>query len=214
VTTHEPGATATGRRLRELLLHSDALDPRAEALLFAADRAQHVATVVRPALERGAIVVTDRYSDSSVAYQGAGRSLDGAEVAQLSRWATRDLVPDLTVVLDVPPDVGRTRLGGRPDRLESEPEEFHASVRQRFLDLARRHPRRYLVVDASADLDAVQRQLRQRLSSLLPLSPRQRAEIEARAERERAAGDDDRTQALDLSGQASGLGEDPGARRR
>jgi dTMP kinase len=214
VTTHEPGATATGRRLRELLLHSDALDPRAEALLFAADRAQHVATVVRPALERGAIVVTDRYSDSSVAYQGAGRSLDGAEVAQLSRWATRDLVPDLTVVLDVPPDVGRRRLGGRPDRLESEPEEFHASVRQRFLDLARRHPRRYLVIDASADPEAVQQQLRQRLSSVLPLSPRQRAQIEARAARERAAGDGDRTQALDLSGQVSGPGDDPGARRR
>jgi dTMP kinase len=185
VLTHEPGATPTGRRLREILLHGDELDPRSEALLFAADRAQHVATVVRPALARGAVVVTDRFSDSSVAYQGAGRDLDGEEVARLSRWATRELVPDLTVVLDVPPEVGRGRVGGEADRLESEPDAFHTAVRQRFLDLARRHPRRYLVVDATGAADEVHRQVAERLAPLLPLSPRQRHEAEQRAEAER-----------------------------
>jgi dTMP kinase len=189
VLTHEPGATPTGRRLREILLHGDELDARSEALLFAADRAQHVATVVRPALARGAVVVTDRFSDSSVAYQGAGRDLDGEEVARLSRWATRGLVPDLTVVLDVPPDIGRGRAGGDADRLESEPDAFHTAVRQRFLDLARREPRRYLVLDATGAPADVHRQVVERLAPLLPLSPRQRREAEerqARAEEQRA----------------------------
>ena len=180
VLTREPGATPLGHRLREVLLHGDAVAPRAEALLFAADRAQHVATVVRPALARGAVVVTDRYSDSSVAYQGAGRHLEGDGVADLSRWATEGLVPDLTVVLDVDPAVARERVGGQPDRLEREPSSFHAAVRERFLDLARRHPRRYLVVDASADPETVHRQVRERLLPLLPLSPRQSADLEAR----------------------------------
>ena len=177
--TREPGATDLGHRLREVLLHGDAVDARAEALLFAADRAQHVATVVRPALDAGSVVVTDRYMDSSVAYQGAGRALDGDEVARLSQWATGELVPDLTVVLDLPPEVSRARLGGQQDRLEREPEEFHASVRQRFLELARRDPRRYLVVDAAAGPDEVQARIRERLDPMLPLSARQKAEQEA-----------------------------------
>lgn len=185
VLTREPGATPLGERLREVLLHGGSVDPRAEALLFAADRAQHVASVVRPALERGAVVVTDRYSDSSVAYQGAGRELDGDEVAHLSRWATRGLVPDLTVVLDVSPEVGRDRVGEQGDRLEQEPASFHSIVRQRFLELARQSARRYVVVDASADPDTVHRQVRARLEPLLPLSMTRRAEIQARQERER-----------------------------
>jgi dTMP kinase len=179
VLTCEPGGTPVGQRMREVLLHGDDLDPRAEALLYAADRAHHVATVVRPALERGAVVVSDRYLDSSIAYQGAGRALDADEVAQLSRWATQSLVPDLTVVLDVAPEVGRSRLTGEPDRLEREPEDFHSTVRERFLELARRHPRRYLVVDASTDPEAVQAQVRERLGPMLPLSARQRAQREA-----------------------------------
>lgn len=185
VLTREPGGTEVGQRMREVLLHGDDLDPRAEALLYAADRAHHVATVVRPALERGAVVVSDRYVDSSIAYQGAGRALDADEVAQLSRWATQSLVPDLTVVLDVAPQVGRSRLTGEPDRLEREPEDFHTMVRERYLELARRHPRRYLVVDASADPQEVQAQVRERLAPMLPLSARQRAELEAEAAEQR-----------------------------
>ena len=193
VMTREPGATDQGSRIRELVLHGDHLDARAEALLYAADRAHHVATVVRPALERGAVVVTDRYVDSSVAYQGAGRDLDGDEVAQLSRWATHGLTPDLTIVFDVSPEVGQQRRGGRgadDDRLESEPEDFHARVRERFLELARRHPRRYMVLDASGEVHGLQEQVRQRLAGVLPPSPRQLAEREEQArllaEQERA----------------------------
>ncbi|GAB2697529.1 dTMP kinase [Thalassiella azotivora] len=189
VLTREPGATGLGTRIRELLLHGDAVTPRAEALLFAADRAHHVETVVRPALRRGAVVVTDRYVDSSVAYQGAGRDLDGDEVAQLSRWATEGLQPDLTVLLDVDPAVGRHRRqvssrGEGEDRVESEPDTFHDRVRAHFLELARRHPRRYLVVDASLDPDAIHERIRERLEPVLPLSPGQLAELEERERRE------------------------------
>ncbi|SDQ17495.1 thymidylate kinase [Quadrisphaera sp. DSM 44207] len=187
VLTREPGATAVGQQVRELLLHGGDLAPRAEALLYAADRAQHVAEVVRPALDRGAVVVTDRYLDSSIAYQGAGRALDGDEVAALSRWGTEGLVPDLTVLLDAPPELSRTRLGEQLDRLEREPVAFHTAVRERFLALARRNPRRYLVVDAAGTPEEVASRVRERLEPLLPLSPRQLAEAEAaRLEAERA----------------------------
>lgn len=191
VLTHEPGATPLGSRLREVLLgDGDPLSERAEALLFAADRAEHVSAVLRPALNGGAVVITDRYVDSSIAYQGAGRSLAADEVAQLSRWATDGLVPDLTVVLDLMPLVGRHRRGDAEDRLEAEPDEFHERVRQGFLDLAAREPRRYLVLDASEPVESLQERIRQRLRETLPLSARQRAELEARlaaeaAERER-----------------------------
>lgn len=185
VVTREPGATDAGARIRELVLHGDHLDARAEALLYAADRAHHVATVVRPALASGAVVVTDRYVDSSVAYQGAGRDLDGDEVAQLSRWATHGLTPNLTVLFDVSPQTGQRRRGGRTegdDRLESEPVEFHGRVRERFLELARRHPRRYLVLDAEQDADELATQVRRRLAGVLPLSARQVAEHEKAAQ--------------------------------
>jgi dTMP kinase len=169
VVTHEPGGTALGGILRRLLLDHDAgpLAPRTEALLFAADRAQHVAEVIRPALERGAAVLTDRYLDSSLAYQGAGRTLARHEVADLSAWATSALLPDLTVLLDVPPEIGLARLPGAADQMESEPLAFHERVRAEFLDLAAAAPWRYLVVDATADPDAVQALIRARCAEVL-----------------------------------------------
>lgn len=173
VLTHEPGSTPAGAEIRQLLLHGGDLSARAEALLYAADRAQHVATVVRPALLRGAVVVSDRYSDSSIAYQGAGRDLEAGEVGRLSRWATQGIVPDLTVLLDLDPRVGRGRRAARAagdDRLEREPDAFHRRVRLAFLDLARQHPERYLVLDASQGVDELQGLLRARLSELSPLS--------------------------------------------
>ena len=134
------------------------LSATAEALLYAADRAEHVERVVRPALARGDVVVTDRYVDSSLAYQGGGRQLDPAEVARLSAFATGGLVPDLTVLLDLDPVVGLDRAGD-PDRLEGEPLEFHRRVRERFRELAAADPDRYLVVDASAPVDVVREQV-------------------------------------------------------
>lgn len=172
VRTREPGGTAVGRSLRELVLHGDDLDARAEALLFAADRAQHVATVVRPALQDGAVVVQDRYLDSSVAYQGAGRSLDPLEVQGLSRWATGDLRPDLTVLLDVSPETGRARRGAEHDRLEREGDDFHARVRAHFLDLAAAEQHRYLVVDAALPPHEISRIVTQRVDELLGTGPR------------------------------------------
>jgi dTMP kinase len=171
--TREPGATPVGRRLRALLLdpRTGALAPRTEALLYAADRAEHVERVIRPALARGAVVLSDRYVDSSLAYQGAGRTLPAEEVARLSRWATGGLVPDLTVLLDVAPAVGLARIGGQPDRLEAEPAEFHNRVRQAFRDLAQREPQRYLVVDAGRPAEEVAAQIRIHLAPLLPAPP-------------------------------------------
>ena len=171
VLTREPGATPAGQRIRALLLDpaTGGLAPRAEAMLYAADRAQHVAHVVLPALERGAVVVTDRYVDSSLAYQGAGRALELAEVARLSRWATGGLRPDLTLLLDVDPVVGLGRIPGSPDRIELESLAFHQRVRQGFLDLAAADPDRYLVVEATESPEAVQEQLRARLLGQLPV---------------------------------------------
>lgn len=150
VTTFEPGDTPVGRELRQILLghQTGRLDARTEALLYAADRAEHVASVVRPALERGAVCITDRYLDSSVAYQGAGRVLDPADVERISHWATGDLLPHLTIVLDIDPALGLTRFDAPADRLESEPLAFHQRVREHFLALAARSPERYLVLDA------------------------------------------------------------------
>lgn len=168
VITREPGGTPSGRHIRELVLHApERLAPRAEALLFAADRAHHVATVVRPALARGAVVLTDRYLDSSVAYQGAGRDLDAHAVRDLSLWAVEGLVPDLTVLLDVSPEVGRARRGDVHDKLESEPDDFHARVRAHFLALAAAEPHRYLVVDAGAPIDDIALAVRERAALVL-----------------------------------------------
>jgi dTMP kinase len=166
VVTREPGGTPAGQRIREVVLHGSHLAPRAEALLFAADRAHHVETVVLPALQRGDVVITDRYLDSSVAYQGAGRDLPADEVLQLSRWATQGLRPALTVLLDVSPEVGRQRRGDVHDRLESEPDAFHARVRRHYLELAAADPARYLVVDAGLPAEEIHRRVRERLSRL------------------------------------------------
>ncbi|WP_055628063.1 dTMP kinase [Streptomyces hirsutus] len=186
VLTREPGATPVGKRLRSILLDvsSAGLSHRAEALLYAADRAEHIDTVVRPALERGAVVISDRYIDSSVAYQGAGRDLSPTEIARINRWATDGLVPHLTVLLDVAPETARERFTEAPDRLESEPAEFHARVRAGFLTLAAADPGRYLVVDAGQEPDAVGTVIRHRLDQVLPLSE---AEIKAIEEARRKA---------------------------
>ena len=183
VVTHEPGGTELGRRLRAVLLdHPDtsdtpSLSPRAEALLFAADRAEHVASLIAPALALGHIVITDRYIDSSVAYQGAGRELAAGEVAKLSRWATDGLAPDLTVVLDMPAAAGLGRVEA-PDRLESEPLAFHERVRDRFLEIARRGGSRYLVVDAGRSADEITAVVRARLEPVLPPSAAQLRELD------------------------------------
>ncbi|MFE7984722.1 dTMP kinase [Streptomyces cellulosae] len=194
VLTREPGATPVGKRLRSILLDvsSAGLSHRAEALLYAADRAEHVDTVVRPALERGAVVISDRYIDSSVAYQGAGRDLSPTEIARINRWATAGLVPNLTVLLDVSPETARERFTEAPDRLESEPAEFHARVRSGFLTLAAADPGRYLVVDAGQEPEAVTTVIRHRLDRVLPLSE---AEIAAREEARRKAEEEARRKA-------------------
>jgi dTMP kinase len=170
VTTHEPGATKIGLRLRALLLDTAhaGLSPRAEALMYAADRAEHVQSVIIPALERGAIVVTDRYVDSSLAYQGGGRQLPVDEIAELNAWATDGLVPDLTILLDLSPATGLGRRVSSADRLESEPVEFHQRVRTAFRSRAAADPARYLVLDAARPEAEVSRDIQVRVRDLLP----------------------------------------------
>ncbi|MBV9206499.1 MAG: dTMP kinase [Actinobacteria bacterium] len=170
VTTFEPGATKIGMRLRALLLDTahTGMSPRAEALMYAADRAQHVASVIAPALERGAVVITDRYVDSSLAYQGAGRDLPLEEIAGFNRWATGGRVPDLTILLDMDPATGLSRRARSADRLEAEPADFHQRVRAGFLALARAEPGRYLVLDADRPAEQVTRQIQNRIRALLP----------------------------------------------
>jgi dTMP kinase len=169
VVTREPGATALGGRVRALLLDPTSnVSPRSEALLYAADRADHVARVICPALERGDVVVSDRYIDSTLAYQGAGRDLPVDDLARISRWATDGLVPDLTVLLDVPPETGLRRSGDEPDRLEAESPEFHERVRNGFRQLAERDSTRYLIVDAMLPVEVIAEQVRVRVAKLLP----------------------------------------------
>ncbi|MCW3492056.1 dTMP kinase [Microbacterium sp. SSM24] len=171
VRTREPGGTEVGRLIRDIVLHHRGeVAARAEALLYAADRAHHVEAVVRPALERGDVVIQDRYLDSSVAYQGAGRVLGTDEVRRLSMWATGDLLPDLTVLLDLDPSVARGRLDAddKPfDRLEAERESFHARVREEFLALAAAEPGRFLVLDATRRPEELSAAVQQRVSALL-----------------------------------------------
>jgi dTMP kinase len=167
VLTREPGGTELGLALRDALLHGDHVDPRAEALLYAADRAHHVASVVRPALERGAVVITDRYLDSSVAYQGGGRDLGADEVEKLSLWATHGLLPRLTVLLDLDPASGRARLTGDPDRLERAGNAVHRRTREAFLTRAAADPVRWLVLDASRGVEQIAAAIRERVAPLL-----------------------------------------------
>ncbi|MCU1404017.1 MAG: dTMP kinase [Glaciihabitans sp.] len=170
VTSREPGGTDLGTELREIILHRRGyIAPRAEALLYAADRAHNIATKVRPALERGEIVLQDRYLDSSVAYQGAGRVLDATEVRNLSLWAAEGLLPDLTILLDLDETIGRTRLDSartKYDRLEDEKQDFHARVRDGYLVLAKAEPERFLVIPATDSIDSIAAQIRDRISTL------------------------------------------------
>jgi dTMP kinase len=168
VLTHEPGDTEIGAALRRIVLDpaTGELSPRTEALLYAADKAEHVARVVRPALDRGAVVVTDRYVDSTLAYQGAGRALAVDEVEPVARWATTDLRPHLTVLLDLPVQLGLSRVVG-PDRIEQEPVEFHERVRQSFRALAESDPEHYLVVEAGGPPETVAALVRARVVPLL-----------------------------------------------
>jgi dTMP kinase len=168
VETREPGGTALGAQLRRLVLDpAGAITARAEALLYAADRAQHVDTVIRPALAAGRIVLTDRYVDSTLAYQGAGRGLPDART--ITSWATGGLLPELTVLLDLDPADGLTRAGARsaPDRLESADLAFHQAVRAGFLALAAEAPERYAVIDAGLGVDEVVRLVRDAIEGLL-----------------------------------------------
>jgi dTMP kinase len=169
--TLEPGGTDLGREIRELLLHRKGeVAPRAEALLFAADRAHHVATLVRPALERGEVVITDRYLDSSVAYQGSGRDLGFEQVRDLSLFAVDGLLPHLTVLLDLDAEKAaarRSNTGAEPDRLERAKTEFFETARQSYLTMAAAEPSRWLVLDAEQSVEAMQTKIRERVQGLL-----------------------------------------------
>ncbi len=166
--THEPGDTEVGRELRRIVLDpaTGELSDRTEVLLYAADKAEHVDTVVQPALDRGAVVITDRYVDSTLAYQGAGRALDVAEVEVVARWATGNLRPHLTVVLDLAPEQGLGRFEGR-DRIEGESAEFHQRVRRAFVAMAEADPDHYLVLDARLPVDEIAAAVRERMAPLL-----------------------------------------------
>jgi dTMP kinase len=170
--TREPGGTPVGEKLRSLVLdHGNGhIDAHTEALIFAASRAAHASQVIRPALERGEIVLTDRYIDSSVAYQGAGRDLGTDAVRSINEWATSGLQPDLTVLLDVDPGVGRRRRtagDAAEDRLESEADEFHTRIRNAFLELAAIHPDAYLVLPAHLPVADLAAQILARVDGLL-----------------------------------------------
>ena len=168
VRTFEPGDTEVGCELRRIVLSPETgkLSHRTEALLYAADKAEHVDTVVRPALDRGEVVITDRYVDSMLAYQGVGRDLDLDEVEDVARWATRDLRPHLTVVLDLEPEHGLGRLEER-DRIEGESVEFHERVREGFVRMAKADPDHYLVLDARAAVDEIAAQIQAAVAPLL-----------------------------------------------
>jgi len=162
--SREPGGTPLGKKLREILLDNQTgnISPRSEALMYAADRAHHVYSLIRPALDAGEVVITDRYLDSSVAYQGAGRILQPSEVARISRWATENLAPNLTIVMDIPAEIGLARLQSL-DRLEAEPLAFHQRIRQEFLNIANSDPERYFVVDATQDKEIIHEQIVERV---------------------------------------------------
>ncbi|MFM9920581.1 dTMP kinase [Lacisediminihabitans sp. H27-G8] len=169
--SREPGGTELGLELREIVLHRRGhIAPRAEALIYAADRAHNIATKVRPAVERGEIVIQDRYLDSSVAYQGAGRVLDPTEVRDISLWATEGFMPNLTILLDLDEAIGRQRLDQARtayDRLEAEHGEFHARVRAGFLALAAADPERFLVLPATDSIESIAAAIRDRVTALL-----------------------------------------------
>lgn len=166
VLTREPGGTPRGQTIREMLLDPahGRLSPRAEALLYAADRAEHVAEVIRPALDAGSWVICDRFSDSYRAYQGAGRGLD---VGPITSWASSGLEPDLVIVLDLPVELGMARMSGSPDRIESAGIDFHTRVRQAFLDLAAAEPERFSIIEATHPVERVGELVREAVQPLV-----------------------------------------------
>jgi dTMP kinase len=164
--TRQPGGTPLGQGIRDLVLHGDHVSPRAEALLYAADKAHHADLVLRPALAAGHVVITDRYTDSSVAYQGAGRDLGAQEIHDLNMWAVDGLVPDLTIVVDISAHEGRRRRGDVHDRLESEGDAFHEAVRAHYLAMAQGNPQRYVVVDGALPPEEIGAQVASRLRTM------------------------------------------------
>lgn len=160
VVTREPGGTDTGEQIREVLLHhAGSIDPATEILLVFAARAEHLARVIRPALEAGKIVICDRFTDATYAYQGGGRGIPAERIVDIETWVQRGLRPDVTLLLDVPVDVGLQRAAKRsaPDRFEREQQSFFERVRQAYLAIAKREPRRMHVIDASQSADEVSR---------------------------------------------------------
>lgn len=166
--TRQPGGTELGRQLRHILLDLSAKEiaPKTEALLFAADRSEHMHEVIHPALKRGDVVICDRYVDSFIAYEYGGRQFHHDDVLHIAGWATDSLVPDLTILLDIPPKVGLARRG-ELDRMERQPIAFHERVRATFLELASRQPRRYLVVDAERTIENISAIIKQQCDLLL-----------------------------------------------
>ena len=171
VATREPGGTELGETLRDAVMHGGHVDPRTEALLYATDRAHHVASVMRPALERRAIVITDRYLDSSIAYQGHGRELGAEEIERLSMWAIDGLLPDLTVLLDLPPEAARARMTGELDRIEQADPEFFERTRDAYRERVDLDPARYVVVNADADIASIQMEIRGHIARALEIDP-------------------------------------------
>ena len=171
LVTREPGGSDLGNELRDIVLHRRGfIAPRAEALIYAADRAHHIHEIVRPALQRGEVVLQDRYLDSSVAYQGAGRVLDPVEVRNLSLWATEELMPEVTILLDVPAGIGAKRQASEErqyDRLEAEALDFHERVRESYVGLAHAEPERFEVIDGIASIEDIHQLITQRVSALL-----------------------------------------------
>jgi dTMP kinase len=173
VTTREPGGTPLGSRIRQLVLdEEEQVDPLAELLLYAADRAQHVRTLVRPALESGHVVLSDRYADATVAYQGAGRGFPDEIISELVALATGGLMPDLTLLIDVPPEVAHARVGPPRDRIEDRPEAYRERVRAGFLEAAGSYPAPIVVVDGAADPRTVAARLQSEVARALALDPR------------------------------------------
>jgi dTMP kinase len=156
VITREPGGTELGKKIREILLDQNEFEvsPRMEALLFAADRSINMSQIIKPALEKGNVVIADRHIDSSIAYQGVGRGLGAQTIEEISRWATQEIVPDLTVLLDVDANTGQSRLQTK-DRLDRESTDFHTKVNQAFRDLAKANPNRYIVIDATKPVEEI-----------------------------------------------------------
>ena len=156
VLTREPGGTELGKKIREILLDQNEFEvsPRMEALLFAADRSINMSQIIKPALEKGNVVIADRHIDSSIAYQGVGRGLGAQTIEEISRWAVQGIVPDLTVLLDVDANTGQSRLQTK-DRLDRESNDFHTKVNQAFRDLAKAYPDRYIVIDAAKPVEEI-----------------------------------------------------------